>query len=780
MNLPALHPNRARALLSRRWLAVFAFCWFTYALHWAPFPVREHFPAITLAEHASFNVAAYNGWIDDIFVGPRGGAYINNNPGASLAGSLPIAAARPLLDHLKGWNRAHRQWRAPRGLSSTPHSHALASGLELWLLAISFITAAGLMAPVSAFAASLLGATLEQSGLAWRDSALIALLYAFGTPIFFRTSYLNHNVLVAQSGLIAALLIWDRQRRSLSAPRAAAAGLLAGFSVLCDFTGLLTAAALCAYVWLRAESTSLRKRLRLASVYCLATLPALAALFTYQRLCFGDAVLPSQHYMPPTAPTVHGYRGFDWPSLSLAWANLFEPRWGLLIYCPLLAASFLAPFLKTRLLPLRESLLMLAYAAAAFLFCASNHYSWLQHTTGFRYLVIILPWLLLLALDVLKRLPRRALHFLAALSIAQCWLVAMLYEYPLISLKLAISQGLRLSWALRIHQLSLGELPVFTPYLTTLITLLLALSLFARHHRRAFAIAAICICAFAASMFEWANGLRLERIHPPRGRMIALEAGATHLQCVGTGSPAIVLDSGIGAATFEWARLQPRLAALTTTCSWDRPGYGWSDPIAGARDSTSVANLLHQTLTRAGIAPPYIVAGHSLGGLHARAFAFQFPHQTAALVLVESISKHTPPPSSRETLTLAAARALSPFGLMRPLREIFTVRNLPPEIQSAADAFRARPSAYAAASAELAALPHSLAAADRACLPQDLPIIVVSARGASDTQRGLVSLSSRTRLIEAATDHHYIQIHDPATLESELAQLVSQLRKEPR
>lgn len=535
---PPPHPGRARALVSRRWLAVFAFCWFTYALHWAPFPVREHFPAITLAENASFNVAAYNGWIDDIFIGPRGGAYINNNPGASIAASLPITLARPILDPLKRWNRAHPQSRAPRGLSSVPHSHALAAGVELWLLAISFITAAGLMAPVSAFAATMLGATLEQSGLCWRHSALAALLYAFGTPIFFRTSYLNHNVLVAQCGLVAALLLWDPLRRPLPARRAAAAGLLAGFSVLCDFTGLLTAAALCAYVWLRAETASLRPRLRLAAVFSLAALPALAALLAYQRLCFGNLLLPSQHYMPPTAPTIHGYRGFDWPSLSLAWANFFEPRWGLLLYCPLLAAAFLAPFLQSPSLPRRESRLMLAFIAASLLFCASNHYSWLQHTTGFRYLVIALPWLLLLALDVLQRLPRRALFLLAALSVAHSWLIAMIYEYPLVALRIALSRGLRLSWALRIHQLSLGELSAFTPYLTTLITILLALSLFVPNRRRTLAAAAVCLCAFAASLLAWANGLRLERLHPPPGRMISLASSATHPGTLGGGPSA--------------------------------------------------------------------------------------------------------------------------------------------------------------------------------------------------------------------------------------------------
>ena len=76
---------------------VFFTCWLFYTVFWTPFVLREHFPALALAEEGTLNVHRYIGWTDDIFAGPRGGAYINNNPGASLAGAVPLILLRPIL-----------------------------------------------------------------------------------------------------------------------------------------------------------------------------------------------------------------------------------------------------------------------------------------------------------------------------------------------------------------------------------------------------------------------------------------------------------------------------------------------------------------------------------------------------------------------------------------------------------------------------------------------------------------------------------------------------------
>ena len=77
---------------------VFLTCWIVYSVFWTPYLVREHFPAIALMERGSLNVNRYVGWTEDIFQSPAGGAFINNNPGASLSGALPLLLFRPLLE----------------------------------------------------------------------------------------------------------------------------------------------------------------------------------------------------------------------------------------------------------------------------------------------------------------------------------------------------------------------------------------------------------------------------------------------------------------------------------------------------------------------------------------------------------------------------------------------------------------------------------------------------------------------------------------------------------
>src|SRR5215472_11420742 len=85
---------------------VFFTCWLVYSVFWSPYIVREHFPALTLLERGTLNVEPYLEWSDDIFRGPNGGAYINNNPGASLIGAIPLVLLRPLLSGVDRWNQS--------------------------------------------------------------------------------------------------------------------------------------------------------------------------------------------------------------------------------------------------------------------------------------------------------------------------------------------------------------------------------------------------------------------------------------------------------------------------------------------------------------------------------------------------------------------------------------------------------------------------------------------------------------------------------------------------
>lgn len=105
--------------------------------------------------------------------------------------------------------------------------------------------------------------------------------------------------------------------------------------------------------------------------------------------------------------------------------------------------------------------------------------------------------------------------------------------------------------------------------------------------------------------------------------------------CMGDGAPLAVLDTGLGDWSLDWARLQPDLAGITRICIADRAGYGFSSPGPLPRDSTSETKDLEDALRAAGLRPPFLVMGHSLGGLNARLFAYRNPGQVAGLLLID-------------------------------------------------------------------------------------------------------------------------------------------------
>ncbi len=448
-----------------------------YTVFWAPYIVREHFPAVTLAERGSLNVDRYLGWTEDIFRGPGGGAYINNNPGASLTGALPLVLLRPVLTRVDEWNQ-----KLPRRDRKSDDGdlfwRTLAEGRALYFLLVGFVTVALVMAPATAGTAAYLCSRLTEAGVPAAQAAGAGILYGLGTPVLFRAGYLNHNLLVGDAGITALLLLWDPKDRPVHALRAALAGLLAGYAVLCDYSGVVVVAVAALYVWLRSAGQPGAQRWRVMTAYAAGIVPAVAALAVYQAWAFGSFYRPSQHFMPPTAPTSQGYRGFDWPSPALMWANFFDPRFGLFAYCPALILAFAAPFI-TRVqyrVPARETRILFTYFALFVLFCAANQYSWLQPSTGFRYLVPIVPALALLALQAAQALPRIVQWMMATLSCVQSLIIAAAHRNDV---RLALStlwrRKFRLPWMIRLGD---AGVPVNWEWpLVTFVLLALALAI---------------------------------------------------------------------------------------------------------------------------------------------------------------------------------------------------------------------------------------------------------------------------------------------------------------
>ncbi|MDY7092573.1 MAG: alpha/beta hydrolase [Acidobacteriota bacterium] len=108
-----------------------------------------------------------------------------------------------------------------------------------------------------------------------------------------------------------------------------------------------------------------------------------------------------------------------------------------------------------------------------------------------------------------------------------------------------------------------------------------------------------------------------------------------HARVVGTGTPAVVLDTGMGDSLEAWGELLPRLGELTTTVAYDRAGLGESELGPEPRDLFAVAKDLRALLQGLGIEPPYLLIGHSLGGLHIRGFAHLYPEEVAGWIFID-------------------------------------------------------------------------------------------------------------------------------------------------
>ncbi|RPJ23120.1 MAG: alpha/beta hydrolase, partial [Planctomycetaceae bacterium] len=127
-----------------------------------------------------------------------------------------------------------------------------------------------------------------------------------------------------------------------------------------------------------------------------------------------------------------------------------------------------------------------------------------------------------------------------------------------------------------------------------------------------------------------------KRGYAPRGQFYTVNGHQMHIVCKGSGSPAVILQAGATAESLWWLRIQDQLAQHTQVCAYDRPGLGWSEPVSGQRDATTIASELHALLDEAGVAAPYVMVGHSFGAVLTRIYAAQYPQDVSGIVLVDS------------------------------------------------------------------------------------------------------------------------------------------------
>jgi pimeloyl-ACP methyl ester carboxylesterase len=299
-------------------------------------------------------------------------------------------------------------------------------------------------------------------------------------------------------------------------------------------------------------------------------------------------------------------------------------------------------------------------------------------------------------------------------------------------------------------------------------------------------------------------------IHPQH--LVDVGGRRMNIYCAGTGSPAVILDAGLGDTTAVWSRVQGPIARHTRVCSYDRAGMGFSDPTTTARDAVAIVGDLHALLRRAAIAPPYVIVGHSLAGLYTRLYADRYPHDVVGLVLIDPVTEYDDalyqkiaPARSRlrDVLRKCATNvAKCPLGTTAQIRKTLIADGCPQAapadcaVSEVVAEEHGRQSFWKDEFLEVLAEPTSAAQVRAGQRPYgSLPLVVLSA-GHPDTEPGpmttaqqraiwiaqgrlhgrIAALSSRGVKLAVGGSGHSIQIDRPSAVISAINGVVDQAR----
>jgi pimeloyl-ACP methyl ester carboxylesterase len=229
------------------------------------------------------------------------------------------------------------------------------------------------------------------------------------------------------------------------------------------------------------------------------------------------------------------------------------------------------------------------------------------------------------------------------------------------------------------------------------------------------------------------------------GKLIDVGGYRLHLNCTGTspaGGPTVVLLNGLGETSPLWARVQPAVAATTRVCAYDRAGQGWSEDSSNTADATTAATDLHKLLIAAGETGPFVLAGHSSGGVHALEYTHLYPKDVAGVVLLDSASPRQGElvkPFNGEYQIMRRALAVAPtlfrFGVGHVLAAMGG-SSLPGEAGAQVSAFTNSPRGWANTRADQAALPASFRQAQALTTLGDTPLVVLTAKDNVDAKPG--------------------------------------------
>jgi len=306
---------------------------------------------------------------------------------------------------------------------------------------------------------------------------------------------------------------------------------------------------------------------------------------------------------------------------------------------------------------------------------------------------------------------------------------------------------------------------------------------------------------------------------PPPGRLVSVGTHRLHIRCDGAGGPPVIFDAALGGSSLSWSLVQPAVARLTHACSYDRGGFGWSDAGPLPRTAGRIADELHQLLRGAAVPPPYVLVGHSYGGLVMRLYASRHANDVAGLVLIEpAVPEEWSNPSDEQRALIArgvrlcrygataarrglarlvsmlvrfgalgAARLLvslvSRGGLQRADEGILApIWKLPPEVRGVLREMWTQPKFFEALGSQIETICESATAVMSAGPPDydDLPLMVISSARSGEERlqadSALARRSTHGRHILAAESGHWIPLDAPQVVIDAITAMVAEIR----
>jgi len=277
----------------------------------------------------------------------------------------------------------------------------------------------------------------------------------------------------------------------------------------------------------------------------------------------------------------------------------------------------------------------------------------------------------------------------------------------------------------------------------------------------------IIVLALLGAIYESVAEAADAKTYPPPGQLADVGDHRLHINCTGTGSPTVVIVSGLGDWSTSWGVVQPEVAKTTRVCTYDRSGLGWSDASSLPSDAAQFAKELHTLLQKANVPGPYVLVGHSLGGFIVRIFAHDYASEVAGVVLVDSMNPKqvTGALSNRLALFSSLEAGLARVGVGRLLLKLGILPSVPPGEEAYYPLF-VRPQSFQTTANEYRGLPDSAAQAAAVTSFGHLPLIVLTAKlndnpGWPEWQTELLELSSNSQQLFAENSGHVIQDDEP-------------------